>query len=183
MKKISSVLTVLGKDRPGIIATVTEALFRAGCNLEDISMTVLEGELAMIMVISLNETARTRLEPVFLNFRKKQGLDFFWKDLKEKDLRGNGAVKGAKTFLVSAIGRDRTGIVYKISRILAGFDVNITDLNSKILGKSAKTLYAMVLEAAVPKGVKISKLEPALKKLAGVLKIEINIRPFERVEF
>jgi len=183
MKKISSVLTVLAKDRPGIIAKVTEALFRENCNLEDISMTVLEGELAMIMVVSLRERARPRLEKVFLSLQKKQGLDFFWKDLNRKNLPGVSPVKGAKTFLISAIGRDRTGIVYKISRVLAGFHVNITDLNSKILGKGAKTLYAMVLEADVPTGLKISKLEKALKQLARVLKIEITLRPFERVEF
>ena len=183
MKKISSVLTVLGKDRPGIIAGVTEALFREGCNLEDISMTVLEGELAMIMIVCLNGKARTRLETVFSYLRKKQGLDFFWKDLKEKDIRRYSPVKGAKTFLISAIGCDRTGIVYKISRVLAGFRVNITDLNSKILGNAAKTLYAMVLEADVPKDFKISNLDKALKRLARVLKIEITLRPFEKVEF
>ncbi len=183
MKKISSVLTVLGNDKPGIIAGVTKALFREGCNLEDISMTVLEGELAMIMVVSLDQKARGRLEKIFSDLCKKQGLDFFWKDLKKKKAGGPTHPQGSKTFLISAIGRDRTGIVYKISQVLARFRINITDLNSKILGKGTKSLYAMVLEADVPAGFKISKLEKAFKQLARFLKIEINVRPFERIEF
>ena len=47
-----AILTVIGKDRPGIVANVTEILFEYGCNLEDASMTILEGEFAMIVVLS-----------------------------------------------------------------------------------------------------------------------------------
>ena len=73
--------------------------------------------------------------------------------------------------------------MYKVSRLLADLGLNITDLNSKILGKGPKTLYAMALEADIPKKFKISKLENALMRLAGSLKIEITLRPFERIEF
>jgi len=49
MKKL--ILTISGKDRPGIIAKVSGLLFRKGCNLEDISMTLLEGQFAMMMTV------------------------------------------------------------------------------------------------------------------------------------
>lgn len=183
MKRSLSVLTVLGKDRPGIIAGVTGALFNAGCNLEDISMTVLEGEFAMIMVVCLAPEIKKKLKISFEKLGPKDGLDFFWKDLGGNPRRGNGQPQGTKTFLVSAIGRDRTGIVFKVSRLLSGFGINIRDLNSRILGKGAKTLYAMVLEADIPSRIKISKVGKSLKALERSLKIEITLRPFERIEF
>ena len=89
MKKSLAILTVLGKDRPGIIAGVTEALFRAGCNLEDISMTVLEGEFAMMMGVCLAPGANIRLNAAFRKLRGKGGLDFFWKELEGKPLPGH----------------------------------------------------------------------------------------------
>ena len=47
------VITVTGKDRPGIISSLTEALYRSRGNLEDASMTILEGEFAMIFLAEL----------------------------------------------------------------------------------------------------------------------------------
>ena len=47
MKKI--MITVSGQDKPGIIAKVSGLSFARGCNLEDVSMTLLEGQFAMMM--------------------------------------------------------------------------------------------------------------------------------------
>jgi glycine cleavage system transcriptional repressor len=52
------VISAVGKDRPGIVAGVSKVLFEAGCNLEDSSMTILEGEFAMILVVSLPEALK-----------------------------------------------------------------------------------------------------------------------------
>jgi glycine cleavage system transcriptional repressor len=182
MKKSLSILTVLGKDRPGIIANVTEILFHHGCNLEDISMTTLEGELAMIVVICLDKKSRFQIDDRLERLGEKESLDFFWKDIGRSFSKKQIFPK-TKTFLISAIGSDRTGIVYKISRVLAGFGINITDLNSRILGKGSKALYAMVLQADIPPKVQPSKIERVLQQLARSLRIEINLRPFERIEF
>ena len=50
MKKI--MISVLGHDRPGIIAAVSEVLFRSGCNIEDVSQTILQTEFAGIFIAS-----------------------------------------------------------------------------------------------------------------------------------
>ena len=43
-------ITVLGHDRPGIIAQTAEVLAEAGMNLEDSSMTLLRGHFAMTLI-------------------------------------------------------------------------------------------------------------------------------------
>ena len=55
MKKKLGMLTVIGKDRPGIIAQVSGILYRGGCNLEDMSMTRLEQQLAMMIIVCYEE--------------------------------------------------------------------------------------------------------------------------------
>jgi len=45
-------VTVIGPDRPGIIADVTGALVGTGVNLEDSTMTLLRGHFAMMIVCS-----------------------------------------------------------------------------------------------------------------------------------
>ena len=51
MKKV--VVFVLGPDRPGIIATISKVLFEQGCNLEDVSQTILQSEFMGIFVVSM----------------------------------------------------------------------------------------------------------------------------------
>ena len=50
-------VTVLGHDRPGIIADVTGALAELGGNLEDSSMTLLRGHFAWTLIVAGSGTA------------------------------------------------------------------------------------------------------------------------------
>ena len=62
-----AIVSVIGKDRTGIIAKVTMRLFELGCNVEDISQTVMHGSyFTMIMLIIMttrDTTTRTRCLP------------------------------------------------------------------------------------------------------------------------
>ena len=46
----SLAITVVGHDRPGIIAQAAEVLSLCGMNLEDSSMTLLRGHFAMTLI-------------------------------------------------------------------------------------------------------------------------------------
>lgn len=50
-------ITVLGKDKVGIIATVSNILADYKINIEDISQTVLQGMFTMIMAVDLTNSA------------------------------------------------------------------------------------------------------------------------------
>ena len=53
------VLSVLGKDRPGIVAAMANTLGDAGANIVDISQTILSGIFTMTMLVDLDETKTT----------------------------------------------------------------------------------------------------------------------------
>src|ERR1700722_2045571 len=48
-------LSALGVDVPGIVAAVSGALGDQGCNLEDSTMTILQGHFAILLVITAPE--------------------------------------------------------------------------------------------------------------------------------
>ena len=52
-----AIITVLGSDRPGIVASVTGALADREANILDISQTILQGILTMTMLVDLGSTA------------------------------------------------------------------------------------------------------------------------------
>jgi ACT domain-containing protein len=53
--KIKTVLSVLGKDRKGIVAKVATVLYDAGANIDDISQTILDDMFSMTMMVTVDE--------------------------------------------------------------------------------------------------------------------------------
>ncbi len=54
---MKAVVTVIGKDRKGIIAKVSNILFENGVNILDISQTIMQDMFTMIMLVDFeNET-------------------------------------------------------------------------------------------------------------------------------
>ena len=51
------VISVLGKDRSGIVAAVSVALAECGANIDDISQTILDDIFSMTMLTSLDPEA------------------------------------------------------------------------------------------------------------------------------
>lgn len=55
MENKKAVVTVVGKDKKGIIAVVSTALSERNANILDISQTILQDFFTMIMVVDLSE--------------------------------------------------------------------------------------------------------------------------------
>ena len=56
VEKNRAIITVLGSDRPGIVAAVTGELAQREANILDISQTILQGIFTMTMLVELGET-------------------------------------------------------------------------------------------------------------------------------
>lgn len=50
-----AVVTVIGFDRKGIIAHVSNVLYEAGINILEISQTIVDGFFNMVMIVDLSE--------------------------------------------------------------------------------------------------------------------------------
>lgn len=50
------ILTVIGNDKPGIIAKVSNLLAENNVNIEDISQTIMQNTFTMIMLVNLEKS-------------------------------------------------------------------------------------------------------------------------------
>jgi len=175
------ILTALGKDRPGIVAHVTKALFGLGCNLEDSAMTRLGGEFAIMLVFSagagLSQASLARaLQPL----SRRMGLAVHLKPLTGGEIRPSGR---GRPYLISVYGADRPGIVYRVSGLLARARVNITDLSTHRTSPTRKAarppLYLLLLEVELPARASAARLEQDLRKLGRGLGVEVSLRSSE----
>ncbi len=175
MNRVHFAVTVISKDRPGIVADTAEVLFRLGCNVEDSSCTMLGGDFAMILTIShLKPFVKSRLVEEFKRLHDEKGLVAHVRSLADDELNRPAPV--GELCLVSVYGADRPGIVYRVTRELADRLITISDLNTRLIGTEEEPVYVMMLEAYLPDGSTIDDLEQLLAGLREELHVEIGVR-------
>ena len=71
-----AIVTVLGSDRPGIVAAVAGALAEHDANILDISQTILQGVFTMTMLIDLGDAnvVFSELQDEFTTLSRKLGV-------------------------------------------------------------------------------------------------------------
>jgi len=173
-------LTIIGRDRPGIVSQVTEILFRLGFNIADSTCTILGGQFAMILIIAHPEYERGdefigQFAPL-----EEVNLSVFVRTLKPGGhLR---CVDRGETCMISVYGSDQPGIVYRVARELSERQVNITDLNTKLVGSGKRPIYVMMIEATLPEGTSPDELSEAMINLKEELNVDISVRSITTVE-
>lgn len=121
----SMVIAVMDRDRPGIVAEVTEGVSALGGNLADLSQTVLRGYFTMILVADFPPglTAR-QIEQTLSTGILSRVLVMEAESLPPESDHSEHA------YVLSAIGRNRAGLVAQVSRFCFDRGVNILDLTS-----------------------------------------------------
>ena len=70
-----AIITVLGSDRPGIVASVTGELADREANILDISQTILQGTFTMTMLVDLGDSVDfSELKGTFDGLSEKLGV-------------------------------------------------------------------------------------------------------------
>ncbi len=62
MTKYLVFITVIGKDRKGIIARISNAVFQYNINIEDLNQKVMEGYFVMTMLVDMSDSPITIAE-------------------------------------------------------------------------------------------------------------------------
>ena len=173
-------LTIIGRDRPGIVAKVTEILYRLGCNIADSSCTILGGQFAMILILSNPDMHdQADFDSAFTPL-EADGLSVFLRKLQPG---GETAEKiDGEICMISVYGSDKPGIVYPVVKELGDRQINITDLNTKLVGSAQNPVYVMMIEAILPAGLDIEELSAVLGRLKKELQVDISVRTITPVE-
>ncbi len=163
-------LTVIGHDRPGIIAAVTAELADLGLNLEDSTMTLLRGHFAMMLICTGPVTppeVEKALEPLTVD-------GSLLVSAREVTPEPERPARGAP-YVLSVHGGDRPGIVSAVTRELAAAGGNVTDLTTRLTGD----LYVLAAEVDLPEGTNVGALGDRLAAVGADLGVEVVLRPQE----
>jgi len=163
-------LTLVGKDQPGIVAKVTTALFEAGCNLGETSMIRLGNSFTVMMMVDSREGEaglRAELQPVVDDLGLVLHIDSIEAGLHQRPV---------PDVCILVHGADRAGIVSQVTSRAAAAGLNIVDLESDVAGTDDNPIYVLQIQGVAAQGIEAVETALAPLQADGV---KVDVRPVD----
>ena len=166
-------LTLIGRDRPGLVRSLSERVAAAGGNWLESRMARLAGQFAGILLVDVPEAGVARLV-ADLQALEAEGLHA----TVERGL-GEEAPAPYQTFVLELVGQDHPGIVREIAQALASRRVNIEELTTRVVSASfsGERMFEAEARLRVPADLSAADLRDTLEVLANELMVDIRLDP------
>lgn len=169
------IISVVSKDRPGIIAEITGAIFELDGDLADLSQSILCGYLTMTLIVTFDndltvESVRSKLEAV----KSEDGYEIIVK-LMDIPLQHNVNGLPEKTYILTVQGKNKSGMVYSISSFCYQRGINILDLSTTLKDDQ----YTMVLQLDLSKVESIKQLREDLDLHAQQTDVNVMMQHYD----
>lgn len=172
------ILSALGKDRPGIVADVSEVIYECGGNIEDSSVALLRNHFSLLLLFSTErEEVNQKLPSSLKRLEWEKGLTVFYSQITLEQAYPKVEAKTDR-FKITTSGVDHAGIVFRVCRLLADYRINIIDMEThRVLSPESGTpLFEMEMELEVPHSLSDEKLREDLHALANELRIDLVLK-------
>lgn len=171
-------VAVVGRDRPGIAASVARALFESRANIEDSRMSILGGHFAMMLVVSLDDgQSADVLNAELESVRAEMGLEHA---LAQQIADAGSDARPAPTHVLTVYGADHPGIVAAVCDALAAREVNIDDLATRVVGSEQEPVYTLICELTLPGSLEPAALKADLGGVAVDQGVEVSLRELDQ---
>src|SRR5215469_4828496 len=165
------VMTVIGRDRPGLVESIAGLVKEYKGNWLESRMSRLGGQFAGILRVELPTEQE---KPLTASLRKLEarGLSI----VVHPDMPPP-SFEGARVSVLEIVGQDRPGIVREISGALASHGVNVEELQTECASAamSGETLFKARAKLSIPAACNIEDLRRELEKIAEDLIVEISL--------
>jgi len=172
-------LSAIGRDRPGIVADLAGLIYECDCNLEDSSMTILGTEFAVLLLLTgEGDAIEPRLSAACKRLEWEKRLTVFFRPLEGEPVPYRASQR-ATSYALQAVGVDQAGIVAKVTRCLADFGINISEMQTQARpqAETGTPIFTMRIVMDVPEGVKERDVRERLDGIARALQIDLTLEP------
>lgn len=163
------ILTVVGSDRPGLVAAVADVIEAHGGNWENSQLAELAGVFAGVVQVSVADERESELTTALqtldgLTVTVHTGTD-------------TAKTKGAQPISLQILGNDRAGIVREISAVLNTHELSIDDMTTttRDAAMAGGRLFEASVTAEVPASADLDSLRADLEKLASEIQVDITL--------
>ena len=167
--KQSLVMTLIGRDRPGLVEAVAAIVDARGGNWEESRMVQLAGQFAGLLRVEAPAEELGALESAL---RAIDGLSVIV--AREAD---EAARDDARLLDLEVVGQDHGGIVRGLSAALAASGVNVEELESDVVDApmSGERLFQARARLRAPAALTVDELRSRLERVAADLIVEVSL--------
>lgn len=160
------VMSVMSRDRPGIVADITGVIYRLKGDLADLNQSVLCDYFSMILIANFDDTVTPEdVVAGFSHIRSATRLEVVVKEVEASPVLA-AVMAEREIYVLTAQGKNRSGLVHRIGRFCYEHGINILDLATTLSGD----LYTMILQldlsriGTMPVGQGMPAPEPGMEK-------------------
>ena len=167
------VITVVAKDRPGLVEALASAVSKHGGNWLESRMSRLGGQFAGILRVAIASAERDKLVAA-LQSLQAGGLKLL---VQEDEARSQTSVLPGRFAELTLVGQDRPGIVRQISQAFARGNVNVEELETECTSApmSGETLFHARARVHIPGECDMAALRAELEKVATDLMVDVKL--------
>ena len=150
-------LTIVGRDKPGIVAKITTVLYEIGAQLGEASMMRLGGNFTIMLMLKSDQSIERLTSSIAPVCKEMQLTSSF------QEIEANLHQHEVPDSRITVYGADTAGIVAKATSHLLDAGFNIMDLESDVAGSESDPIYIMHIEGIAAHGVE--DLETAIEQI------------------
>ncbi len=172
MEKDLLVVTVLGRDREGLVARITEDIATANANIVDIEQNVIHGLFSMFMLIDISNSDSGSGKICADLLRAGKSLNAEISITPFREYGGYNPTDGKSLLVMTIMGVDRPGIVAGVSKSLYKLGTNIERM--RMIARGELITMEMIVNS---KGISINTLRQEMRRVGDSLGIDIIVQP------
>lgn len=174
-EQVNFLISIIGRDKVGIVSDVSAYLFDIGANLGDSSYAVLgEGFEFSCVATFGSQTGAGEVEAGLKGLEILEGARISVEPFGFDVTRGDTA---RITHTVEITGGDRPGLIARISEVLMDYDANIVRMSSKRSVDAEGAAHYRTRFAINADGARAEALSSALVNTAGSLRLDCTVEP------
>jgi glycine cleavage system transcriptional repressor len=172
------ILSAMGKDRPGIVADVSEVIYECGGNIEDSRTSLLRNHFTLLLLFSTErEEVNQKLSSALKRLEWEKSLTVFYSSIPFEEAYPR-IKEQTDRFKITTSGVDHAGIVFKVCQLLADYGINIANMETQrvLSAESGTSLFEMDIDIEVPRSISEQGLREGLHRLANELVIDLVLK-------
>ena len=168
------VISTIGKDRIGIVESLSKSVLECGCRVGESRMAVLGSEFAAVMLVTGYWNAIAKLESALPKMAEAHSLRVFTTRTVPRE-----GTRSLIPYAVEVIAPEQAEIVHEVSTFFSRRGINIEDVYTHRYAapQTGAAMFALHLSVGIPADLSIASVRGEFMDFCDELNLDAMIAP------
>ncbi|NIR28048.1 MAG: glycine cleavage system protein R [Gammaproteobacteria bacterium] len=168
------VISALGRDRPGLVEHLSQAVLDCRCRIKDSRMVVLGNQFAAVMLVAGNWSAVAKLETILTRLEENLSLSIHSQRTETRPGASHLIPYG-----VEVVSADSPRIVHDVASFFSRRDINIEDVYTTTYPAphTGTAMFSLHMTVGIPADTSIAALRGEFMDFCDELNLDAMLAP------